>query len=64
MLQGSSSAAPIYKFKSDVSLNPYHQLACGATFTHPGTKETITIHATQYVDDKAAAINETGIPDI
>jgi hypothetical protein len=64
MLQGSSSADPIYNFNSDVSLNPYHQLACGATFTHPGRKETITIHATQYVDDKAATINKTGIPGI
>jgi hypothetical protein len=57
MLQGSSSAAPIYNFNTDVSLNAYHKLATGATFTHPTNKHNFTIHATQFVDDKAEMIN-------
>jgi hypothetical protein len=61
MLQGSSSAAPIYNFNSDVTLNAYQKIAKGTTFTHPSTRKTITIHATQYLDDKAATINEAGL---
>jgi hypothetical protein len=37
MLQGSSSAAPIYNFTSDVSLKAYQSITKGATFTHPCT---------------------------
>jgi hypothetical protein len=61
VLQGSSSAAPIYNVNSDVSLTTYNKLASGATFTHPITKVTITDHATQYVDDKTDMLNLKGV---
>jgi hypothetical protein len=61
MLQGSSSAAPIYNFTSDVSLSAYQSIAKGATFNHPCTDRPLTIHATQNVDDKAATVNEMGL---
>lgn len=35
LLQGSSSAAPIYNFTTNVSLSTYNRLATGATFIHP-----------------------------
>ncbi len=55
--QGSSSAAPIYNFNSDVSLHTYSKNATGATFIHPITGQKITEHATQYVDDKTETAN-------
>jgi hypothetical protein len=57
ILQGSSSAAPIYNFNSDVSLHTYSKNAKGATFVHPITGQKITEHATQYVDDKTETVN-------
>jgi hypothetical protein len=61
MLQGRSSAAPVYNINSDVSLTTYCKLASGATFTHPVTMITHTDHATQYVDDKTDLTNLQGI---
>jgi hypothetical protein len=61
VLQGSSSAAPIYNMNSDVSLTSYRKLALGAAFTNPVTKITIQDHATQYVDDKTDMLNLQGI---
>ncbi len=61
VLQGSSSAAPIYNFNSDVSLTTYNKLATGATFIHPYTGEAITDFAMQYVDDKTEMTNIMGL---
>lgn len=60
VLQGSSSAAPIYNVNSDVSLATYQKLSTGAIFTHPITKQNIQDHATQYVDDKTDMVNLQG----
>jgi hypothetical protein len=64
VLQGSSSAAPIYNFNTDVSLATYNKFATGATFTNPSTGDTITDFATQYVDDKTEMINSSGLPSL
>jgi hypothetical protein len=64
VLQGSSSAAPIYNVNSDVSLTTYNKLATGAEFTHPITKETFQDFATQYVDDKTDMVNIQGITNL
>jgi hypothetical protein len=61
VLQGSSSAAPIYNFNTDVSLSTYQKLATGSVFTHPISGVEILDHATQYVDDKTEMINVKGI---
>ena len=61
MLQGSSSAAPIYNISTDVSLATYNRLAHGAVFQHAITVENITDRTTQYVDDKTEMINSKGI---
>jgi hypothetical protein len=61
VLQGSSSAAPIYNVNSDVSLTTYRKLATGSAFINPITAETIRDHATQYVDDKTDMVNLQGI---
>jgi hypothetical protein len=61
VLQGSSSAAPIYSVNSDVSLTSYRKLASGAAFTNPISNVTIHDHATQYVDDKTDMLNMQGI---
>jgi hypothetical protein len=64
LLQGSSSAVPIYTANSDVSLTAYQRMATGTTFTNPITRNKINEHATQYVDDKMEMCNTdgTGIP--
>jgi hypothetical protein len=62
MLQGSSSAAPIYNISMDVSLSTYQRIAHGATFKHPITGQSICDHATQYVDDKTEMLNANGTP--
>jgi hypothetical protein len=61
LLQGSSSAAPIYNFTTDMSLTTYNKIATGASFTHPSSGVQITDKATQYVDDKTETINTTGM---
>jgi hypothetical protein len=37
VLQGSSSAAPIFLLNSEASLNAYNSNSTGASFTHPIT---------------------------
>jgi hypothetical protein len=64
VLQGSSSAAPLYNFNTDVSLSTYQKLASGSVFTHPITGLKLVDHATQYVDDKTEMINTKGLPNI
>jgi hypothetical protein len=61
MLQGSSSAAPIYNICTDVSLTTYNKMAHSAAFTHTITGQKITDHSTQYVDDKTEMVNIHGI---
>lgn len=57
VLQGSSSAAPLYILNSDISLQTYRQLCCGATFIHPITHQHITDRGVQYVDDTSQFLN-------
>lgn len=57
VLQGSSSAAPIYTMNSDVSLSAYSKLGTGASFIHPITHTTYTDIASQYADDKTQFTN-------
>jgi hypothetical protein len=49
MLQGSSSAAPMYTVTTDVSLAACKKLAKGAKFIHPIDGSEISEYATQYV---------------
>jgi hypothetical protein len=60
VLQGSSSAAPLYTLNSDVSLHTYKKLSTGATFSHPISKETICDNAVQCVDDISQFLNAAG----
>jgi hypothetical protein len=60
VLQGSSSAAPLYNVNSDVSLAAYRKLAKGAVFTHSITGDKIEDKTTQYVDDKSDMLNDIG----
>jgi hypothetical protein len=60
VLQGSSSAAPIYILTSDISLSTYKKSGIGATFIHPITKKTITKKNVQFVDDTSQFLNELG----
>jgi hypothetical protein len=58
VLQGSSSAAPIYIINLDVSLATYQKLGKGSTFYHPITKEPIEDKTVQYVDDTSQFIKK------
>ena len=60
VLQGTSSAAPIFNMNSDVSLSAYRQLGKGATFTNPITGDEIGDMAVQYVDDETQFLNHKG----
>jgi hypothetical protein len=62
MMQGSSSAAPIYSANSDILLSAYRKLAKGAVFTHPITGNESIDFASQYVDDKTELLNKAGLP--
>jgi len=61
VLQGSSSAAPLFILNSDVSLHTYKKLSTGATFSHPISKETICDKAVQYVDNTSQFLNAAGM---
>lgn len=50
ILQGSSSAAPIYNVNMDVSLTANKKLAKGANFIHPISGKAIHEFVMQYVD--------------
>jgi hypothetical protein len=58
--QGSSSAAPIFIFNSDASLQTYCDHASGASFKHPVSRKLITDKAINYVDDKTQLLNPAG----
>jgi hypothetical protein len=67
VLQGSSSAAPLYLLNSDISLQTYRRLGKGAAFYHPITHEMVYNHGVQYVDDTSQFLNPLGAaisPDI
>lgn len=59
VLQGCSSAAPIFILNSDVSLSAFKNKAHGASFSHPINKTIITDFAIQYVDDTSQYVNNT-----
>jgi hypothetical protein len=61
VLQGSSSAAPIFLPNSDVSLAAYKQLGTGASFTNPVDGNIVSDHAVQFVDDTSQFLKEQGI---
>jgi hypothetical protein len=61
VLQGSSSAAPIFLLNSDVSLSAYKKLGTGASFSHPISGKSITKHVVQFVDDTSQFLNMSGI---
>jgi len=56
VLQGGSSATPIYILNSDISLTTYHKIGTGAVFTHPITKKITQDKTVQY-DDTSQFLN-------
>ncbi len=60
VLQGSSAAASIFIFNSDILLDAYCQLAKGAAFIHPISGDIIEDKVTQYVDDTTYLLNHLG----
>jgi hypothetical protein len=68
VLQGSSSAAPIFLLNSEVSLCAYHRIGIGASFCHPVDGSIVTDYSVQFVDDTSQFLNILGatnhtIPD-
>ncbi len=61
VLQGSSSACPIFILNSNVSLSTYHHHAMGASFKHPISGHTVSNYAVQFVDDTSQFVNVMGI---
>jgi len=57
VLQGSSSAAPIYVINSDVSLATYYKVGHGSTFYHLISKDPIEDKTVQYVDNTSQCTN-------
>jgi hypothetical protein len=61
VLQGSSSAAPIYILNSDISLTAFQKIGTGTAFTHPITKQIASDRSVQYVDNTSQFLNPLGI---
>lgn len=61
VLQGSSSAAPIFLLNSDVSLSANLTAGIGASFENPISGEIVTDHAVQFVDDTSQFLNFKGM---
>jgi hypothetical protein len=57
VLQGSSSACPIFILNSNVSLSTYRKHSKGATFIHPVDGTKVTDHTVQFVDDTSQFLN-------
>jgi hypothetical protein len=57
VLQGSSSACPIYILNSNASLLAYRKTGVGASFQHPITGDTTTDLAVQDIDDTSQFVN-------
>jgi len=60
VLQGSSSACPIYIMTSDVCLSTYRKLGTGSAFYHPIHKNIIKDTSIQFVDDTSHFLNPLG----
>jgi hypothetical protein len=60
VLQGSSSAAPIYILYSDVFLSTYMTLGCEASFIHPISCAEIHDKTVQYIDNTSQFLNPMG----
>jgi hypothetical protein len=60
VLQGSSSACPIYILTSDVCLSTYWKLGTGSAFFHPIEKSIIKDTSVQFVDDTSQFLNSLG----
>jgi len=60
VLQGSSSAAPIFLLNSEVSLSAYNKIEIGASFCHPVNGSLVTDHSVQFVDDTSHFLNILG----
>lgn len=58
VIQGSSSAAPIFLLNSDVSISAYTQLWMGASFIHPISGDRVEDHVAQFVDDTSQFLNK------
>ena len=63
VLQGSSSAAPIYIINSDIFLSAYKKLGKGSTFYHPLTKNPKEDKTVQYVDDTSQLLDIPSLDD-
>ena len=57
VLQGSSSACPIFTVNSDVSLSTYRRLCHSVSFQHPISGVSIEMHGLQFVDDTTQFLN-------
>ena len=60
VLQGSSSACPIYIFSSNVCLSTYKKHSTGAKFIHPISGNLISNSAIQFADDTSRFTNSLG----
>jgi len=61
VLQGSSSAGPMFIFTSDTCLSTYKKFGTGATFPHPFTGTPTSDFSVQFVDDTTHFTNFRGI---
>jgi len=61
VLQGSSSACPIFILNSSVALSAYHKHGTGATFTHRISHKKVIHYAVQFVDDTSQFVNPQGM---
>jgi hypothetical protein len=57
VLQGSSSACPIYIINSDVSISKHRKLGKGAAFIHPINKSRVKDMMVQFVDVTSQFLN-------
>jgi hypothetical protein len=60
VLQGSSSAAPLFLLNSDVSLCTYNKLCTGASFQHPTNGISNYDNGVKYVVDTSQFLNHAG----
>jgi hypothetical protein len=64
VLQGSSSAAPLFILNSYTSLHTYRKQSSGSAFIHPISREQFSDNAVQYVDDTLQFFNALGLSDL
>ncbi len=60
VLQGSSSAAPIFLLNSEISLSAYNKIGIGAAFCHPVDGMSVIDRCVQFVDDTSHFLNIHG----